>query len=174
MTNQVYIPVNCFKLSVYILIILCREIKLCIDRSWWRRVAQLFTSTHSTGKSKYSRALFWSYIAGKYTRVISDPLSSTLYRICYLFNSTLPFEKICKKSRKTIVYYILLLIINLHWKYSSSFFAVTDVDGDRQRGHWPGDRRGGQKVVWIPGGPATESSCGWRNQVCSGCHQTRF
>lgn len=87
-TNQVYIPVNSFELSVYILIILCREIKLCIDRSWWRRVAQLFTSAHSTGKSKYSRALFWSYIAGKYTRVISDPLSSTLYRICYLFNST--------------------------------------------------------------------------------------
>lgn len=84
-TNQVYIPVNCFKLSVYILIILCREIKLCIDRSWWRRVAQLFTSAHSTGKSKYSRALFWSYIAGKYTRVISDPLSSTLYRICYVY-----------------------------------------------------------------------------------------
>lgn len=106
--------------------------------------------------------------------IISDPLSSTLYRICYLFNSTLPFEKICKKSRKTIVYYILLLIINLHWKYSSFFFAVTDVDGDRQRGHWPGDRRGGQKVVWIPGGPTTESSCDWRNQVCSGCHQTRF
>lgn len=98
-TNQVYIPVNCFKLSVYILIILCREIKLCIDRSWWRRVAQLFTSAHSTGKSKYSRALFWSYIAGTYTRVISDPLSSTLYRICYLFNSscmcTFWHKKIC-------------------------------------------------------------------------------
>lgn len=84
-TNQVYIPVNYFKLSVYILIILCREIKLCIDRSWWRRVAQLFTSAHSTGKSKYSRAL--------------DPLSSTLYRICYLFNSscmcTFWHKKIC-------------------------------------------------------------------------------
>lgn len=40
------------------------------------------------------------------------------------------------------------------------FFLLTGVDGDRQRGHRPGDRRGGQKVVWIPGGPATESSCG--------------